>query len=214
MRHGLWNGSSYQPDKLVLINMPVLKKHCMASTTAAWKNFVGFVTCEDTDGSRFESWDGMHGYFWGYNDSSNVYGLIGRQIAMIRRPDLSIVDAVWVATENNYDSGSAVRWNVVLASRDPFAVDWYSSEYVLRPVVPDSPNDSSLARAGIFRSASLANQKSAKNKWTGTYPFVDFVQGYTGNTPLDAERNQMNVYLASALSGKRSIPALIDLLLD
>ena len=65
MRHGLWDGSSYQPDRVVLINMPVLKKHCMAATTAAWKNLVGFQTCEDPDGSRFESWDMMHTYFWG-----------------------------------------------------------------------------------------------------------------------------------------------------
>ena len=30
MRHGLWEDSAYHPDRVVLINMPVLKKHCMA----------------------------------------------------------------------------------------------------------------------------------------------------------------------------------------
>ena len=44
MRHGLWEGGSYHPDRVVLINMPVLKKHCMASATAAWKNLIGFQT--------------------------------------------------------------------------------------------------------------------------------------------------------------------------
>lgn len=212
MRHGLWDGLSYQPDRVILINMPVLKKHCMAATTAAWKNLVGFQTIYG-DG-RFGDWNMMHTFFWGFNnpDPPNPYGLIGRHISLVRTPDMNIVDAVWVANDNNYDSGSAVRWNVVLGSRDPFAVDWYASEYVLRPVVPDSPDDSSLARAGTFRSASLVNQKAAKNTWGGTYPFIDFVEGYSGNTPLEAEKNQMNVFLASA-SRKGSLPAIFNMLL-
>jgi hypothetical protein len=211
MRHGLWNGSSYQPERVVLINMPVLKKHCMAATTSAWKNFIGFQTVMGYEGSRFESWDAMHAFYWGYNDESNVYGLIGRHLSLIRKPDLNLVDGVWVANDNNYDSASAVRWNAVLASRDPFAVDWYASEYVLRPVVPDSPDESSLARAGTFRTASLNNQKAAKNTWIGTYPFIDFVEGYSGNTPLDAEKNQMNVFLVSARKGAM-LPAVNMLL--
>ena len=99
--------------------------------------------------------------------------------------------------------------NVVLASRDPFAVDWYASEYVLRPVVPDSPDDSSLARAGTFRTASLVNQKAAKNTWVGTYPFVDFVEGYSGNTPLAAEKSQMNVFLFGIAEVPCCRPSLI-----
>ena len=213
MRHGLWDGESYQPDRMVLINMPVLKKHGMAGTTAAWKNFVGFQTVMGyADRSRFDGWDAMHTYFWGFNDESNVYGLIGRLISLIRTPDLNLVDAVWVANENNYDSSSAARCNVVLASRDPFAVDWYASEYVLRPVVPFDPDLSSLARAGTFRTASLVNQKAAKTTWVGTYPFVDFVAGYSGNTPRDDEKSQMNVFLASA--SPNILPAFFMLLED
>jgi hypothetical protein len=212
MRHGLWEGASYHPDRVVLINMPVLKKHCMAATTAAWKNYIGFQTVMGYSGSRFESWDTMHAYYWGFGDGSNLYGLIGRHISLIRPPDLNLVDAIWVANESNY-YGPAVRCDVVLASRDPFAVDWYTSEYVLRPVVPDNPDESSLARAGTFRAASLVNQKAAKNTWVGTYPFVDFVEGYSGDTPLEAEKSQMNVFLAST-SGKGSIPAIINFLLE
>ncbi|MHC1726614.1 MAG: DUF362 domain-containing protein [Syntrophobacteraceae bacterium] len=216
MRHGLWDGTSYQPDRLVFINMPVLKKHGMAGATAAWKNLIGFVNCDGMEGGRFDSWDAMHTWFWSLGDPSNVYGLIGRQISLIRAPDLNIVDAVWVANISNYDSSSAVRWNVVLGSRDPFAVDWYASEYVLRPVVLDCENDSSLARAGTFRTASLVNQKAAMSTWSGTYPHVDFVEGHSGSTPLNSEKNQMNVYLASASTqpGKGAVPAINTLLLD
>lgn len=208
MRYGLWESDSYHPDRVVLINLPVLKKHCMASATAAWKNLIGFQTIYG-DG-RFGGWDMMHTYYWGYGTGGpgqpplNPYGLIGRQISLIRRPDLNLVDAIWVANESNY-YGSAVRVNVVLASRDPFAVDWYASEYVLRPVVPDSPNDSSMARAGIFRTASLVNQHAAKSTWVG-YPWVDFA-----DTPSAAEKYQMNVFLASA--SPQPLPAIFNLLL-
>jgi hypothetical protein len=218
MRHGLWDGLAYHPDRVVLINMPVLKKHCMASTTAAWKNLIGFQTCEDPGGNRFGSDDMMHTYYWGYETGPehgtelNVYGLIGRHISLVRAPDFNLIDAVWVADENNYGSSSAVRCNVLLCSRDPFAVDWYASEYVLRPVVPENPNESSLARTGTFRTASTVNQKAAKNTWVGTYPFVDFVEIDPGNTPLDAEKSQMNVFLAPA-SGIGSIPGIINMLL-
>jgi hypothetical protein len=214
MRHGLWDAgaSTYHPDRVVLINMPVLKKHEMAGATAAWKNLIGFITCEGTNGSRFPDWFGMHAYFWGFEDASNLYGLVGRHISLIRKPDLNIVDAIWVANYNNWGSKSAVRCNVVLASRDPFAVDWYASEYILRPVVPEEPDSSSLARMGTFRSASIVNQKAAMSTWAGTYPLVDFVAGYSGNTPLPEEQNQMNVFLVSSL-GASSLPAIINMLL-
>jgi hypothetical protein len=221
MRHGLWNGSSYESDRVVLINMPILKKHCMAYATSAWKNLVGFLTIADPEDPvthqhpRFGNWDNMHSYFWGYQNYTNVYGLIGRQISLIRKPDLNIVDAIWVANENNYGSSTAVRCNAILSSHDPFAVDWYASEYLLRPFVQDDPDWSSLARYGgdgDFRSASVVNQKAAKKTWGGAYPWVDFVADYYGNTPREDEKNQMNVFLASA-SGIGSLPAIISLLL-
>ena len=123
MRHGLWEAASYQPNRLVLINMPVLKKHGMAATTAAWKNLIGFLTCEGSDGSRYASWGMMHTYFWGFDDASNVYGLIGRHISLVRTPDLNLVDAVWVANENNYASSSAVRTKINASAGPPIRAD-------------------------------------------------------------------------------------------
>ncbi|WP_027183030.1 DUF362 domain-containing protein [Desulfovibrio inopinatus] len=211
MRHGLWNGSTYTSDSVVLINMPVLKKHCMAGTTAAWKNFIGFVSCaNETD--RFSDWDTMHGYFWGYQSlGPTSYGLIGRQFSHIRQPDLTILDAVWVATIDNYSSYEAIQTNIVCASTDPFALDWYASEYIVRPIVPWDANDSSMARAGIFRQASLCNQKSTKSSWNGAYPWIDLDATHGSETPLDGEKNQMNIYLASASA--QNFPIAIPILI-
>lgn len=211
MRHGLWDGSAYQADRVCLINLPVLKRHGMAGCTAAWKNLIGFISCAD-EANRFGGWDAMHGYFWDYvTVTPATYGLLGRQLALIRKPDLHILDAIWVATENNYDSGSAQRLNMLLASRDPFALDWYASEYLLRPCVTDDPQSSSAARGGTFRSATRINQKAAKSVFAPTYPFMDFNAAYDGDTPSSSESNQLNAYVIAAVP---SAPATTTLLLN
>jgi len=195
MRHVVLDGSIYHPDDLTWFNLPVLKKHGMAGATIAWKNLIGFLTIANYN-SRFGGWDEMHGFFWGYQELGDVnFGALGKQMALVRAPDLNIVDAIWVAYEANY-YGDAVRRDVLLASRDPFAVDWYASEYVLRPVIPYDADYSSAARGGTFRSATRINQNAAAAAWTGsTYPYIDLIDTYDGNTPSNDEKNQMNVYV-------------------
>jgi hypothetical protein len=90
---------------------------------------------------------------------------------------------------------------VLLASRDPFAVDWYASEYILRPIVSWGVQDSSAARSGTFRDATRANQNAAQAVWPGGgYPYMDLLDAYDGNVPSLNEKNQMNVYLATGTS--------------
>ncbi len=201
MRYGVWDGAAYQPDQLTLINMPVLKRHGMAGATVAWKNLIGWITISDhlnrfgdPGDEEWESWDKMHGFFWGYQDVGDTdYGLLGRQMALVRAPDLNIVDAIWVAYVDN-TSGDASRQDVLLASTDPFAVDWYASEYILRPLAGNL-DETSAARGGTFRSATRVNQNAAAAAWSGSYPYMDLLDGYDGDTPSAAERNQMNVYV-------------------
>jgi hypothetical protein len=220
MRYGVWNGSAYEPDRLTFINMPVLKRHGMAGATIAWKNLIGFITIGDytnrfglSGSPEWEAWDRMHGFFWGYQGMGDTdYGLTGREMALIRSPDLNVVDAIWVA-DDNYD-GDATRQNVLLAGTDPFAVDWYASEYVLRPLMTWDPNDVSAARGGIFRNATRTNQNAAAFVWPGgSYPYIDLLDGYNGSTPSDSEKNQMNVYVTSA-EAQRKINVPLMLLLD
>jgi hypothetical protein len=195
MRYGVWNGFSYQADRLTLINVPVLKKHHLAGATISWKNLIGFITVANGE-DRYGRSDTMHDFFFGYERGSNQkYGLVGRQLALIRAPDLNVVDAIWVATEHNSE-GPAVRQDVLLASTDPFAVDWYASEYVLLPSVSQDIQGSSAARAGTFRSATLVNQNAAAAKWRGgKYPYMDLSSTHLGNTPIDSEKKQMNVFV-------------------
>jgi hypothetical protein len=198
MRYGVWDGNSYDSDRLTFINLPVLKKHGMAGATVAWKNLIGFITIANHD-SRYGSWDMMHNFYWGYPDDSNNYGLLGRELALVRAPDLNLVDGIWVAIDGN-TGGNAIRQNVLLASTDPFAVDWYASEYVLRPLVPDEPDKSSAARDGTFRRATRTNQNAARSVWPGGsagFPYIDLIDAYNGSTPSNDEKNQMNVYVVN-----------------
>jgi hypothetical protein len=140
----------------------------------------------------------MHDFFFGYAGGRNRnYGLLGRQIALLCAPDLHLVDAIWVAYERNA-SGDAIRQDVLLASRDPFAVDWYASEYALLALA--GSHDASAARAGTFRNATRINQNGAQWVWPGGsegYPYIDLLDDADGSTPPEAERAQMNVYVTS-----------------
>jgi len=95
------------------------------------------------------------------------------------------------------------REDVLLASTDPFAVDWYASEYLLRPIADPGwivPQDTSAARAGTFRNATRTNQNAAAASWPGgAYPYIDLLDSYDGNTPSADEISQMNVYAAAAV---------------
>ena len=196
MRYGVWDGCKYQADRLTFINLPVLKRHGMAGATIAWKNMIGFITADGYSNNRFGGYNEMHNYFFGFtNGPGKDYGLAGRELALIRAPDLNIVDAIWVAFESNYN-GNAVRQDVLLASTDPLAVDWYASEYLLLPLTGNQ--GTSAARGGVFRNASRINQNAARLVWPGgseNYPYMDLLDDYDGNTPAEGERDQLDIYV-------------------
>lgn len=196
MRYGVWNGSSYDRDRLTFINMPVLKRHAMAGATISWKNLIGFISTDGWSNNRFSTWDTMHNYFWGYSSGPDGnYGLLGKEIALISAPDLNLTDAIWVAFQSNYQ-GDAIRQNILMASSDPFAVDWYASEYVLHSITGDA--STSAARGGVFRSATRVNQNSTQAAWqTGSYPYMDLLDSYDGATVSQAEKDQLNVFVTT-----------------
>jgi hypothetical protein len=195
MRYGLWNGANYDNSRLKLINFPIVKRHGMAGATIAVKNYIGFLT-RANEGARFGDYITMHDLFWGYATGSD-YGLLGRQLALIRRADLNIVDAIWVNPFGHcgYVSG-AVRDNILLASTDPFAVDYYSSVYVLLPhLTPGSDwahNADARYHGGEFRGLLMTNENRARSK--GMTDMIDLDDSLTA----DEEQAQLNVFIADA----------------
>lgn len=94
-------------DNDVFINVPVLKHHSSTTLTIAMKNLMGIV------------WDRR---FWHRNDLHQCIA----DFCLYRKPDLNIVDAMLVMTQNGPRGTSAadlVRKNSLLVSSDIVAVD-------------------------------------------------------------------------------------------
>jgi hypothetical protein len=208
MRHGLWDGSVYDNTRLKLINLPVLKRHGWAGATIAVKNYIGFLTTGDRE-RRFGDSNEMHGFFWGFEGHHPDYGLLGRQMARIRRADLNVVDAIWVAVASNKRGcpDDCLRRDVLLASTDPIAVDYYASVHVLAPLQPSrsipnilrslvrrSSNDDANAASpgGKFRAFLLVNENRLRLE--GVTDTIDLDDSYT----QAQEEAQFNAHVADA----------------
>ena len=203
MRYGLWNGSSFDDARLKMINMPVLKRHETAWATIAVKNYIGFITIHDNIG-RWDDENEKHCWLIGPSDNGETctavgttYGLIGRQMAHIRRADLDIVDAIWVNPNSNLGGGN-VRQDVLLASRDPFAVDYYASDYIVGPLIQvrhpahDYQQAMASTRGGWFRNIQLGNVTRLRTEGiTNTINMDD-------SMTIAEELAQFNVYVADA----------------
>ena len=180
-KHGIWSpqNGSYDPSKLVVINVPVLKTHRIYGITAGVKNHMGVVTTGIPTNSH----------------NAVALGGLGSVLAEVRLPDLTVLDCIWVMArpglgpEALYDQAS--RRDQLVASADPVALDMWAVKNILIPQIeangytntqyaaqdPDNPNsvfrgylDRSLAellRAGIPASNDPAAVQL--HVWVGDY---------------------------------------------
>lgn len=93
----------------VLINLPVMKIHSLTYVTLAIKNLHGVVSDAD---KQFQH---------GYRDLALARKLV--DILRIRRPDLNVLDALVGQEGDHATEGRPVEMGLVLASRDPVALD-------------------------------------------------------------------------------------------
>ena len=124
---GVWNPEthSYDTDRLKVINVPVLKSHMIYGVTACVKHYMG-VTSDKLTGQLGA---GSHGAIGA--------GGMGTELAETRFPILNIVDAVWANANPGRGPGtpyeSATRTNVIAASTDPVALDYWAAKNILIP---------------------------------------------------------------------------------
>ncbi|NHJ48977.1 MAG: DUF362 domain-containing protein [Asgard group archaeon] len=120
-KNGIWNGTAYE-DRLKVINAPVLKSHSSYGVTAAMKNYVGLQSLPLCNG---------HG-------SMSIGGLATLMVDC-GLPTLNILDAIWVNANPNsaFFTGpwciynAATRVNILMASQDPIALDYWAAKHVL-----------------------------------------------------------------------------------
>ncbi len=122
-RLGVWNDSTYEPERLKFINMPVLKSHSFAGVSASVKHYIGFLSYAAIGAGT------MH-------NQAMTQGLLGVEFGKARFPDLNIIDATWVSAEittgPNAPYNMCTRLNTLVASKDPIAADYYAGKHVLR----------------------------------------------------------------------------------
>lgn len=124
-KHGIWDPDhqTYESDRLKLINAPVLKPHAIYGVTGCIKHYMGVTSDRLTAsaGARAHNTVGAGG--------------MGTEIVETRFPALNVIDAIWVSlTPGNgpqvtYDG--ATRVDVIAASTDPVALDYWTAKYIL-----------------------------------------------------------------------------------
>ena len=121
LKEGIWTGSSYSSN-IKLINVPVLKHHGGTGITGTLKHTYGILSMADGFSSI------RH-----YTESGTQ---CGKMWSLVRIPDLNILDCIWVSHETlrGYPIDTTNRSNILLASTDPIALDYYGSTHVLLPI--------------------------------------------------------------------------------
>jgi len=122
---GIWDPQTetYDNDALKVINVPVLKSHMAYGVTACVKHYMGVVSDKLTAqlGARAHNTIGAGG--------------MGTEMVETRFPVLNIIDAIWVnanpagGPRTPYDV--ATRTNVIAASTDPVALDYWAAKHIL-----------------------------------------------------------------------------------
>jgi hypothetical protein len=124
LKFGIWDNVAHAYDEapLKLINLPVLKSHhATYGATACVKHYMGFVTRELSTSSH----------------NAIAWGLLGEVMAQVRRPDLNILDCIWINANPNSGPqttyAGATRRDQLLASIDPVATDIWAVTNILLP---------------------------------------------------------------------------------
>jgi hypothetical protein len=126
LKFGIWNNTTniYNSDKLKIINVPVLKSHSGYGLTACIKHYMG-VPSQTLTGTHSVIGDGA----------------LATIMVEVRSPILNILDAIWInpIPMGNSGCGPATSYsdssftNVICASTDPVALDYWTSKHVMIP---------------------------------------------------------------------------------
>lgn len=128
-KYGVWNGQrkAYDSEKLKVLNVPVLKPHSIYGVTAAIKHYMGVVSDKLTRHSAH---------------NSVGRGGMGTQMRETRMPVLNVLDAIWISPRfgPGVSYSQAVENNMIAASTDPIALDYWSSKNILMKVAKEESN--------------------------------------------------------------------------
>lgn len=194
LHYGIWDSllATYNKDKLCIINFPVLKAHSMAGATIAVKNWVGVLTTAHAS-SRYGGWNALH---WTY--LFGEYALVAKVMSQTY-PALTIVDAEWTSGSGPSSLSDTVHTKMLLASKDPCAVSWYSAKFILTPVAVHPENSDPDLEGSMYKQVldywtnNLADSGFASTKDSSKISVYD----RSVLLVTSSETEKENVYAAS-----------------
>ena len=124
-KHGVYDPKTerYHPEKVKLINIPVLKSHMIYGVTGAVKSYMGVPS------------DKLSAALGHRIHSAIAKGALGTLMASTRTPTLNLMDAVYVNARPRDGPRTpyshATRADTLAACTDPFALDYWASKSIL-----------------------------------------------------------------------------------
>lgn len=174
-KNGIWDQitKTYNSTKLKIINFPVLKSHSIYGVTAAVKHYMGVISQPLTN---------THDYIG--------RGALGKVMVETRVPTLNILDAIWInAIPGNGPAtsyGEATKTNLVLASTDPVALDYWASKHIL------------LQTATLKRYSNTETLDPDSQSAFGTYLRNSMDQLVAAGYDFTMDESRITVYIADA----------------
>jgi len=204
-KHGIWNGTEYE-KRLKVINMPVLKSHQGYGVTASTKHYMG-VQSQLGDEEPIGLANGHE---------TVATGGMGTLMVETGLPTLNIVDAIWINANpapSRYTGPDtpyhmSTRVNVLMASTDPVALDYWAAKHVL------------LQAARLLFGSSVINTLDPDNadrryvldEAFGTWLNLTRDEILRGGYEVTNDEQRMNVYVESKYVGDINGDRRVDIL--
>jgi hypothetical protein len=141
-KHGIWDKGGYTSRPLKFFNLVGINHHSVwCGVTGAVKNYLGVSDLSGgpdpyNDGKLNEKYYNFHSFPFDEWAAGPKPGMIGAEIAVflntVRKADLNIATAEWVGLASR-TLPPVAHTRTVLASRDPVAIDYHASKYILYP---------------------------------------------------------------------------------
>jgi hypothetical protein len=181
-KNGVWNieEEAYDSEGLKVINLSMLKSHQVYGVTASVKNYMGVPS------------DLLTGQITGeylHTHSTIGKGGMGTLMVNTRFPVLNIIDAIWInpipmsGPMTSYTV--ATQMNVITASTDPVALDYWSVKYILLQNWENRANEVSLSM----------DPDNTEPGFFGDWLRLSMNELINGGYSVNIDESQMSVYI-------------------
>ena len=185
-KNGIWSvgDEDYDSDVLKVINLSMLKSHSVYGATASVKNYMGVPS------------DLLTGEISGeYLNTHRTIGRGGMGTLMVntRYPVLNIIDSIWINPVPMNGPWTpyrtATQMNIITASLDPVALDYWSVKYILLQNWENRSGEISV-------SMDPDNTDSNDPGFFGNWIRLSMDEIEKGGYDVNIDESHMNVYIA------------------